>query len=332
MSKEPRVIGLDIGTHRIVVAEQVAGDIQFRSQLNAFLKIPYSSMTKRVLQKEAVPYTTDGNEFTVFGDSSEDFANLLNVETRRPMLGGVLNAGEPEGLRSMRALLENLIGPAKEPCKASFSTPAPPLSEPDGVSYHTSVIRQILTDMGYTPTHLNEGLAVIYSELEESNYTGIGVSCGGGMCNICLAYLSVPVVSFSTTKAGDFVDSSAAAATGEVATRVRIAKEQSFELNGSSTDRVHQALAVYYEAMIENLVATMNDAFTSARNLPRLRKPIPLALSGGSAMPKGFADKFEAALRKSGFPIPVSGVQLAAKPLYATARGTLMAGLADQEQ
>ncbi len=43
--------------------------------------------------------------------------------------------------------------------------------------------------------------------MEGSNYTGIGISCGGGLCNVCLAYLSVPVVSFSVPKAGDFIDS-----------------------------------------------------------------------------------------------------------------------------
>ena len=31
----------------------------------------------------------------------------------------------------------------------------------------------------------------------------------GGLCNVCLAYLSVPVMSFSIPKAGDYIDSSA---------------------------------------------------------------------------------------------------------------------------
>ena len=64
----------------------------------------------------------------------------------------------------------------------------------------------MLDELGYEATSINEGLAVVYGELEDSNYTGIGISCGGGLCNVCLAYLSVPVLSFSIPKAGDYID------------------------------------------------------------------------------------------------------------------------------
>ena len=71
------------------------------------------------------------------------------------------------------------------------------------------------------------GLAVVYGELESSNYTGIGISCGAGLCNLCLTYLSVPVLSSSTPKAGDYIDASAAQMMGERVNRIRLAKEES---------------------------------------------------------------------------------------------------------
>jgi hypothetical protein len=61
-----------------------------------------------------------------------------------------------------------------------------------------------------------------------SNYTGIGISCGSGLCNVCLAVLSVPVINFAVPKAGDFIDVQAAAVTGELATRMRVQKELNF--------------------------------------------------------------------------------------------------------
>ena len=51
-----------------------------------------------------------------------------------------------------------------------------------------------------------EGLAVVFAELEKENFSGIGVSCGGGMCNIALAFMSIPVMTFSVNKAGDYID------------------------------------------------------------------------------------------------------------------------------
>ena len=121
---------------------------------------------------------------------------------------------------------------------------------------------RFLSDLGYEVKSINEGLAVIYSELESSNYTGIGISCGGGLCNVCVAYLSVPVFSFSIPKAGDYIDTSAAAITGERANRVRIVKEDSFHFNGFFADKLQQVLGVYYDEMIQSLVHGMKQAFS----------------------------------------------------------------------
>ena len=81
---------------------------------------------------------------------------------------------------------------------------------------------------------------MVYGEMESSNYTGIGISCGGGLCNVCLSYLSVPVFSFSIPKAGDYIDSSAGNERGESATRIRTIKEESFCFNGHFASKIHQ--------------------------------------------------------------------------------------------
>jgi hypothetical protein len=49
-----------------------------------------------------------------------------------------------------------------------------------------------------------------------------------------------------------------------------------------------------------------------------------------SAMPKGFRERFEQVLGACEFPIAVSEVRLASNPLEATAKGALIAALADQ--
>src|SRR6201999_3269278 len=94
-----------------------------------------------------------------------------------------------------------------------------------GISYHEASMKLILRDLGYIPTAIAEGLAVVFGELGGSNYTGIGVSCGSGLCNACLAVLSVPVLTFAVPKAGDFIDEHAAVVTGDLATRLRVLKE-----------------------------------------------------------------------------------------------------------
>jgi hypothetical protein len=321
-------VGLDIGTSRIVTAQRAETEYEYRTQLNAFLNLPYSKLTEGVLKKEKVPYSVFGGEIIVHGTESERFAGLLGVETRRPMAKGVLNPGEPESLSQIQKIIENLLGPGNGQ-KLCFTVPAAPAGAEEGVTYHEASLRQILTDAGYNVRSVNEGLAVVYSELESSSYTGIGISCGGGLCNVCLAYMSVPVLSFSVPRGGDFIDASAASATGDLINRIRITKEDTFHFNGYFADKTLQALSVYYDDLILTLVAAMKEAFTGSRSLAKLTRPIPLVLSGGTALPNGFRSRFEKALRACEFPIEVAEVRMAANPLEATARGALIAALSE---
>jgi hypothetical protein len=110
---------------------------------------------------------------------------------------------------------------------------------------------------------------------------------------------------------------------------VRILKEQSFYLNGHFENKLHQVLGVYYDDMIQSLVTGLRNAFHGARNVPNLSKPIPLVLSGGTATPKGFGERFEKILRASDFPIELSEIRIAADPLTAAAKGALVAALCD---
>jgi hypothetical protein len=323
-------VGLDVGTSRIVTAHRVDNEFQYQTQLNAFVNLPYSKMTENVLAKEKVLHTVQGSDIVVHGSESERFADLLSIETRRPMSRGLLNPDEPQSLTQIQKIIESLIGRAgAQGQKLYFSIPAAAAGADDSITYHEASLRQILSDLGYDVHSINEGLAVVYAELEASNYTGIGISCGGGLCNVCLAYLSVPVLSFSVNKGGDFIDSSAATATGDLINRIRMTKEDTFHFNGYFADKTLQALSVYYEDMIQTLVGSMKDAFLSSRSLPKLARPIPLVLSGGSTMPKGFRDRFEKALLASDFPIALSEVRLALNPLESTAKGALVAALSE---
>jgi hypothetical protein len=322
-------IGLDVGTSRIVTARQANHEIKYDIQLNAFVTIPYSKMTESVLQKEGVPHTVEVNEILVHGNESERFADLLNKDIRRTMTRGVLNPDEPDSVRLVREITASLAGKGEKGQKLCFTVPAAPLGAEENLTYHEATIRQILNELGFEAKNINEGLAVVYAELESTNYTGIGISCGGGLCNVCLSYLSVPVVSFSIPKAGDFIDSSAASVTGERANRIRILKEQSFYINGNFENKIQQVLTVYYDDMIQSLVAGLRNAFQGACNLPKLSRPIPLVLSGGTAMPKGFRDRFEKILQTSDFPIELSEIRMAAEPLTSTAKGALVAALSD---
>jgi hypothetical protein len=327
--KNNNAIGLDIGTSRVVSACKDDAAFQFQSQLNAFLPLPYSKLTEGILKKECVAHNAENGELVVYGNDSERFANLFHLETRRPMTRGLLNPDETGGLAVMGQILGALVNKRGEGRHLCFSVPGAPIGSPDDLTYHEATFRRLLTDMGFQVSSIKEGFAVVLSELEDTNFTGIGISCGGGMCNVCLSYLAMPVFSFSVPKAGDFIDSSAASVSGEGAMQIRSIKERAFHFNGFFQDKAQQAISVYYEDMIQTVIAALKDFLSKSKNIPHLDRAVPVVIAGGSAMPAGFRDRFEKLFRAVELPIRISEIRLAQDPLNTTAKGALTSAMAE---
>ncbi|MEP7271699.1 MAG: cell division protein FtsA, partial [Acidobacteriota bacterium] len=321
-------LGLDIGTSRIVLAGGPNGS-QTQSQLNAFVSVPYAKMTENILQQNRMVHYRNGKELYVYGNDSERFASFFNAVPRRPMQRGVLNAQEPMGQQIIQAVIEQIVPRAGKNELMCFSVPGKGEGADSNLVYHEAVLKTFLNSLGYQAKPINEGLAVVFAELQEENFTGIGISFGGGMCNVCVAFLSVPMLTFSIPKAGDYVDASVAEVTAESITRVRQSKEESLDLSRPPKDKMASALHIYYEEILQALINRLREEFEGSNNLPRLDRPLPIVLSGGTAKPRGFQQKFESMLKASSFPAAISEVRTASDPLSATARGCYIAALSE---
>jgi actin-related protein len=321
-------MGVDVGTSKIVSAWRKGRDIESSSQLNAFIPVPYSRFTETILGQNEITYYREGDELIIYGTPTEKFANMFNVDHRRPMSDGLLNARERFAMPVLEAILQHLVPRARTQGEVlAFSVPAAGQGKDSELIYHEATLRHFFQGLGYKAVAINEGLAVIFSELEDQNFTGIGISCGGGMCNVALAYLSIPSIVFSITKGGDFVDASAGAVLHESQTRVKALKEESLDLSRTPRDKVERALSIYYEDLVDDLVAALKTAISRAEKMPRTDRPLPIVLSGGTAKPKGFKELFERSLKKTPIPVEISEIRMASDPITATGRGALIAAL-----
>ncbi len=237
--QESGAVGLDIGTSRVVVANGADGS-RTQSQHNAFVSVPYAKMTENILDQNRMVHYRNGKELFVYGNDSERFASFFNAVPRRPMQHGVLNAHEPMGQQVIQAIIEGILPKSRKSETLCFSVPGKGASADANLVYHEAVLKSFLQSLGYQPKAVNEGLAIVFSELQNENFTGIGISLGGGMCNVCVAFLSVPVLSFSVPKAGDYIDESVAEVTAEPVTRVRLQKEESLDLSRPPKDKLDQ--------------------------------------------------------------------------------------------
>ena len=323
-------LGLDVGTSKVVAARRSGKDVQSATQLNAFIPVKWSPFTERTIQGQAdIAYFRDGDDIIIYGSATERFANMFNAEARRPMADGLLNPREKQAWPVVEAILQTMVPKARAAGEAlAFSVPAAIPGKEAELVYHEATLRKHFQSLGYKAVAINEGLAVIFSELEDQNFTGIGVSCGGGMCNATLAYLSIPSIMFSIAKGGDFIDRSVGAVVDEHATRVKVMKEEgTFDLSRAPRDKFEKALHIYYEDLTESVVDGLRRAISAAEKLPRTNRPLPIVLAGGTAKPKGFRDLFERTLRSRTLPVEIAEVRTASDPLTATARGALIAAM-----
>ncbi len=326
-------VGLDIGTTNIVISQNKRNYIDSKKELNAFFTIPKSKFAKNILKRNDVLYYEQDDFFYIFGYSAEHFANMFNTNTRRSIKKGILSAEEKDGLPVIQAIILSLLKKPKNFGETMcFAVPGEPLDSSAGsIVYHEQSFKRSIAHMGYTPISINEGMAVALSELGDNDYTGIAISMGGGMCNICLSYLSFPVITYSIQVAGDYIDSMVGMSVGEPATKIKSIKESDFSLSTAPKGRIDTALNIFYEDLITKLLVSLERVLSSSEQMPMIAKPIPIVLSGGTAMPGGCANKFEKILSKYHLPITISEVRLAEDPLNATSKGTLMMAMTEAE-
>jgi hypothetical protein len=330
-TSEHAVKGLDLGTSRIVLATLNGKGVSFTPQLNAFVDIPYSKMTEQMLAQENILHQVEGDHIYAYGNRADEFAKFLDGDTRRPMQSGLLNPAEPRNLQMIELLLGRLCGKAGKGEKLCLSIPSAPPDRGSDLIFHERSVQGIFEKLGYQAQPVNEGLAIVYSELKDANFTGIGMSFGGGMCNMCLAYLGLPVLTIATTRAGDYIDQSAASVTGETPTTVRMHKENAtesgFTLGGAAGGSVDRALSVYYADVIETAAAALQTAMAESKKLPRYTAPIPIVCAGGTTMAGNFLGKLKAVIGETALPVEVSDVYLAKDPFNATAKGALVGAM-----
>jgi hypothetical protein len=322
--------GLDVGTMTIVSARNSGNKIVHVQQRNQFVEIEHSEMAEKMLNRGDVLYIKRGDRVFIVGEDALTFANIFNAETRRPMSAGILSRKEKSAIPMMKLIIEKVIGRPSHPQEAVFfSCPAKPIDANLDTLYHQKTIEAILGNKGYTPHAINEGMAVVYSELADNQFTGMGISMGAGMTNVCLSYYAVPVMQFSVARGGDWIDQQVSEATGVPRDKVTARKESNFELDfEKEMNEVQTALAVYYDNLLEYIVRTAEKEINKRDVEEGLE--IPVVVTGGSSQPKGLRQQLEKRFRESNLPFKVKSVRHSKSPMFSVARGSLVAARTEE--
>lgn len=326
--------GLDVGTSYIILSEEKDNKIIYKDFRDAFYIIkPTTPVATKMIEKglsgKIFIKDKDGS-FILLGKDAIEKAIERNDTAKRPMYRGVVSAKEKDAKRILAFILKEVAGQASVSGeKLVFCVPAQPVDQEDDdfdIGYHEDIIKNVLAESGYDAKAINEAEALCYSELENEEYTGIGVSCGAGMTNVCIMLNGEPTVVFSTTKSGDWIDRMTAIATGEPDSVVQAEKEAGgFKIGQPSENQILSAVSSYYERLIDYTTKQLSVSLQSHKALPKFKNPLSIVIAGGTSLAEGYIEEFSKKIVENGFPIKIKEVRHAQDPLHAISKGCLIA-------
>ena len=326
--------GLDVGTSYIVLSKNTKDGVQYTDFRDAFYVIkPTTPVATKMIEKglagKVFIKDTDGS-FIILGKDAIEKAIERNDTAKRPMYRGVVSSKEKDAKKILAFILKEVVGKASEENeKLVFCVPAQPVDQEDDdfdIGYHEDVVKTILAECGYDARSINEAEALCYAELEDEDYTGIGISCGAGMTNVCVMLNGEPTVVFSTTKSGDWIDRMSAVATGETDSVVQAEKEGgNFKIGQPNENPVLEAVSAYYERLIDYTTKQLAAALTNHKSLPKFKHPIKIVIAGGTSQADGYIEAFKKKIEDNNFPLSVKEVKHSSDPLHSVSKGCLIA-------
>ncbi len=322
--------GLDVGTNSLICGYEDGGAQKFKSERDAFYRIvPKSDVNRQAiltsLEKRGSNFIVEDGEFIVVGEDSLHIAMERNDVALRPMSKGVVSPREKNSLPMLKLLISNLIGKGGGDESLVYSVPAAPADGNFDIVYHTEILNMFFKEQGYTSSPINEAFAIALSELLDDGLTGITMSYGAGMVNISVIHQGDPLVEFSVTRSGDFIDQSVANALDISPSLVQLEKEAGVDLY-NPTNKIMEAVTVYYSSVMNYVLQNISfELKKRAKELPVFRDPVPIVVAGGLTLATGFTDILQDKIKSVNLPMKISGVRLANYPMTCVANGAFLA-------
>lgn len=338
-------LGLDIGTKNIVLAyTDSEGKKKIRHEVNGFIKIPRGDgFTKNLLISSGVAYVEKGDDFIALGQKAEELSYAFNKTLQRPMVDGVISGKTEEAMQIMAIIIRAIVGKLDGDAILYYCIPADAINQTTNVAFHDKVMKMMIDEFdGGTITSypINEARSIVISQIDDK--TGIGISFGAGMVNVCYCLYGIEIFSFSIVGSGDRIDIDSAVRFGydpknpegsykETPTSICKRKEK-MSLVECPEDMVGKTIWINYGIMIENVMKAIIDGFSKNEEKARIDRPIPMVIAGGTSSPDGFTEYVQTVVEKLEIPFEIGQITRAEKPLYAVAEGCLIAAEMHNEE
>ena len=317
--------GLDFGTGAIRSASGRLEDPSIQSEpaivvpadADRLLSAGFDPIALRTIE-------ADGTDRSyVVGSDAKLVASRIDESPITLYSNGVLRVDdyvEPAIYSLIKATLDGTQGVGEE-SSLCYTTPGTLLDEEEPTAAHRDLLQTVFVDMGIDATPVSKGFAVVYDQLAEDKYTGLGICIEAQSTSVALAYYGVPVMVFSLAKGTDWIVERAAGETGHARSQVASVFED-FRLDpNANAGGIESALAHGIDDLAAELVDAIDEQATE-RDVQDL--PVPVAVGGDGAI-EGVEFLFGGRFDAADLPFSIRGVRLADDPAASPARGALAA-------
>lgn len=206
------MIGMDCGTYTLVCCKRDDDkNFLYKKEINAFIEMPLENKFVFNMMKNAgVPLIEREKQAYALGEAAVNMAYTMSgLELKRPMTSGCVNPKEKDAFQILSIMLHSLIGEVEKDKEILYyCVPSNAINEETDAEYHGKILDAIFraykSEKGYTvdPRPINEALALVYAELGNKAYTGVGVSC---LCPGTKIYTEKGLTNIEDVKVGDKV-------------------------------------------------------------------------------------------------------------------------------
>jgi len=328
------MLGFDCGTYNLVCCSRdKERNFSYKREVNAFLELPLENRFVFNMMKTAgVPLIEREKVAYALGEAAVNMTYTMSaLELKRPMIHGCVNPKEKDAFQIMSIMMHSLIDNVKKDGEVLYyCVPSNAINQDTDADYHQRILDAIFkayrNETGYkVDAHpINEALALVYAELAQKAFTGIAMSFGGGMINVCYAMYGNPAFKFAIVNSGDWIDRQAAKATGESISFINKEKTK-IDLTKQPTNLVERAIHTQYRLMIEHTVTGLKQGFSDVTKTVRTDAPVDVVIAGGTSSPNGFGELFRETISQADLPIKIGTIIKPSDPLYSVSRGCLLA-------
>ncbi len=314
----------------IVSSRMEEDSVVYSTQRDAFIEMQYNEFLSEKLHQLNALYMTKGDTVYILGDDALELAPIFHKSANRPVQNGIISPSEKQAIPMIQLIIQKVIGkPEEDNEPVFFSSPSNPIDSDISVLYHQKVLQSLLKREGFAPVPMNEGMGVVFSELESNGFSGLILDFGAGLTHVALSYYGSPSVTFSLMKGGDWIDEEVSRSLGVPKEVVCMEKEKHFKFEESyEASSLSAGISIYYDYLIDYTLDKLQSQLK--KKVKVVDMEVPLIVAGGTSMPKGFVDRVDKLLKKRELPIKISKVKAAKDPIYSVARGCLICARAEE--